>query len=87
MSSLFIENRTALVFGASGITGWAILREAIKYPTTTAFRRVIGLINRPLDRAVSFLPDDSRLVLAYDIDLTRSIDEVVAKLVDIEVES
>ncbi|KAL6792232.1 hypothetical protein GGI42DRAFT_179751 [Trichoderma sp. SZMC 28013] len=85
MSSIStIENRTALVFGASGITGWALLREALKYPTTTAFQRVIGLTNRPLDRSTSFLPDDSRLTLAHDIDLTKSIDDVAAKLADIE---
>ncbi|KAL7928073.1 hypothetical protein V8C35DRAFT_333751 [Trichoderma chlorosporum] len=79
-----LENRTALVFGASGITGWAILREALKYPTTTAFHRVIGLTNRRLDRVKSLLPDDSRLTLAHGIDLTKDIDDVVAKLVDVE---
>ncbi|KAK0756266.1 hypothetical protein N5P37_011181 [Trichoderma harzianum] len=85
MSSIStIENRTALVFGASGITGWALLREALKYPTTTAFQRVIGLTNRPLDKSTSFLPEDSRLTLAHGIDLTKSIDDVVAKLADIE---
>ncbi|UKZ81669.1 hypothetical protein TrVFT333_009441 [Trichoderma virens FT-333] len=85
MSSIpTIENRTALVFGASGITGWAILREALQYPTATAFHRVIGLTNRQLDRSTSFLPEDSRLILAHGIDLTRSIDDVVAKLENIE---
>lgn len=27
----------ALVFGASGITGWAVAKEAPKYPTPTTF--------------------------------------------------
>ncbi|RFU74718.1 hypothetical protein TARUN_7530 [Trichoderma arundinaceum] len=79
-----ITNRTALVFGASGITGWAILREALEYPTTTAYNRIIGLTNRPLDRSTSFLPDDNRLTLVHGIDLTGSIDDVVAKLGDID---
>ncbi|KAL6864635.1 hypothetical protein J3F83DRAFT_147094 [Trichoderma novae-zelandiae] len=79
-----IENRTALVFGASGITGWAILREALKYPTATTFNHVIGLTNRPLDQTKSFLPDDSRLTLAHGVDLTASVDDVVAKLAGID---
>ncbi|KAH6661843.1 hypothetical protein B0J14DRAFT_663125 [Halenospora varia] len=37
----------ALVFGASGITGWAIAKEALKYPTPTTFDQVIGFTNRP----------------------------------------
>ncbi|PTB72171.1 hypothetical protein M440DRAFT_1342790 [Trichoderma longibrachiatum ATCC 18648] len=79
-----IANRTALVFGASGITGWAIAREALTYPTATTFRRVIGVTNRPLDRVKAFLPDDSRLTLAHGVDLTASVDDVVAKLADID---
>lgn len=79
-----IANRTALVFGASGITGWAIVREALTYPTATTFSRVIGLTKRPLDREKSFLPDDSRLTLAHGVDLTASVDDVVAKLAEID---
>ncbi|KAL6901088.1 hypothetical protein GGI43DRAFT_433838 [Trichoderma evansii] len=79
-----IANRTALVFGASGITGWAILREALKYPTPSTFRKVIGLTNRPLDRSKSFLPEDSRLTIAHGIDLTGTVDDVVAKLAGID---
>lgn len=83
-ASTTIANRTALVFGASGITGWAILREALEYPTATTFSRVIGLTNRPLDRSKSFLPDDSRLALVPGIDLTASVDDVIAKLAEID---
>ncbi|KAH0496073.1 hypothetical protein TgHK011_003455 [Trichoderma gracile] len=79
-----MADRTALVFGASGITGWAIVREALTYPTATTFNRVIGVTKQPLDRAKSFLPDDSRLTLAYGVDLTTTVDDVVAKLADID---
>ncbi|KAM0262568.1 hypothetical protein ACHAQJ_001613 [Trichoderma viride] len=79
-----IANRTALVFGASGITGWAVLREALEYPTASTFHKVIGLTNRPLDRSKSFLPDDSRLALVHGVDLTASVDDVVAKLAGID---
>ncbi|KAL7815851.1 hypothetical protein V8C26DRAFT_107628 [Trichoderma gracile] len=79
-----MADRTALVFGASGITGWAIVREALTYPTATTFNRVIGVTKQPLDRAKSLLPDDSRLTLAYGVDLTTTVDDVVAKLADID---
>jgi nucleoside-diphosphate-sugar epimerase len=79
-----IANRTALVFGASGITGWAILREALKYPTSSTVHRVIGLTNRPLDRSKSFLPEDNRLVIVSGVDLTAAVDDVVAKLAGID---
>jgi hypothetical protein len=74
------ENRTALIFGASGITGWAVMREALRYPSPVAFKQVIGLTNRPLDRSKLLLPSDDRLTLASGIDLTKNIAEVAAKL-------
>lgn len=79
-----VVNRTALVFGASGITGWAILREALKYPTPSTFHKVIGFTNRLLDRPKSFLPEDSRLVIVPGVDLTATVDDVVAKLAGID---
>lgn len=79
-----VANRTALVFGASGITGWAILREALNYPTTSTFHKVIGLTNRPLDRSKSFLPEDDRLVIVAGVDLTTAVDDVAAKLASID---
>lgn len=79
-----VANRTALVFGASGITGWAILREALKYPTPSTFHEVIGLTNRPLDPLKSFLPEDSRLEIVPGVDLTAAVDDVVAKLAGID---
>lgn len=79
-----IANRTVLVFGASGITGWAILREALKYPTPSTFSNVIGLTNRPLDRSKAFLPEDSRLAIVHGVDLTAAVDDVVAKLAGID---
>ncbi|KAL7920642.1 hypothetical protein ACQKWADRAFT_298062 [Trichoderma austrokoningii] len=79
-----VAKRTALVFGASGITGWAILREALQYPTPSTFHKVIGLTNRPLDRSQAFLPEDSRLEIVPGVDLTAAVDDVVAKLAGID---
>lgn len=60
----------ALVFGASGVTGHAILKELLKYPDSQIFGRVIGLTNRPLNIKDALLPDDDRLELVSGLDLT-----------------
>ncbi len=78
------QRRTALVFGASGITGWAILREALRYPGNTTFSRVIGLFTRPTDREQLFLPADDRLVLASGLDLSKGVDDVANTLKGVE---
>ncbi|KAL2850516.1 hypothetical protein BJX68DRAFT_255204 [Aspergillus pseudodeflectus] len=56
----------ALIFGASGISGWAVTKCALTYPTATTFARVIGLTNRPLPLG--------------KINLRASFDEVLAEL-------
>lgn len=60
---------TALVFGASGITGHAILKTLLTYPTPSTFARIIGLTNRPLTTADSHLEADQRVELYSGIDL------------------
>ncbi|KAL4934214.1 uncharacterized protein BDV17DRAFT_278540 [Aspergillus undulatus] len=57
------SKKVALVFGASGISGWAVTTCALSYPTPTTFDRVIGLTNRPLPLERSGLPPDPRLEL------------------------
>jgi hypothetical protein len=42
------DKKHALVFGASGISGWSILNQALTYPTPTTFSHITGLTNRPL---------------------------------------
>ncbi|KAL9088367.1 MAG: hypothetical protein Q9159_003141 [Coniocarpon cinnabarinum] len=70
----------ALVFGASGVSGWAIAKECLKYPTPETFHRVTALTNRPLAHEDSLLPTDSRLHLASGVDLTQSVSAVQALL-------
>ncbi|OQO12509.1 hypothetical protein B0A48_03151 [Cryoendolithus antarcticus] len=60
---------TALVFGASGITGHAILQALLTHPSPTTFSRVVGLTNRPLSAAIAQLPADPRIELYSGIDL------------------
>ncbi len=69
-----------LYCGASGITGWAILREALSYPGETAFKRVIALFNRPVNRSELLLPEDDRITIASGINLTDSVQDVAAAL-------
>jgi hypothetical protein len=66
----------ALVFGASGITGWAIVQEALTYPSPTTFDKVIGLTNRPLTKSEALLPDDERLELYSGVDLSSGASTV-----------
>ncbi|RYN29872.1 hypothetical protein AA0113_g765 [Alternaria arborescens] len=70
----------ALIFGASGISGWALLNQITAYPTPTTFSRITGLSNRPLTLDQAQLPADSRLNLMSGIDLTKSVPEVVRLL-------
>jgi nucleoside-diphosphate-sugar epimerase len=60
---------TALVFGASGVTGHALLKALLAHESHAVFSRVIGLTNRPLASEIAFLPSDERLELYSDIDL------------------
>ena len=83
------NNNTALIFGASGITGWALLRECLIYPSPTTFSRIIGLTNRPLKREDMLLPTDQathsdRWQLYAGMDLSRGVDVATEKLGSVE---
>jgi hypothetical protein len=70
----------ALILGASGISGWALLNQITKYPNSTTFSRITGLSNRPLALEQAQIPADPRLNLVNGIDLTRSLSEVAQLL-------
>ena len=82
--SLSNPSYRALVFGASGISGWAIVQEALKYPSPTTFNKVIGLTNRPLEKSEALLPEDERLELYSGVDLSGTVSAVEASLKRIE---
>ncbi|KXJ96353.1 hypothetical protein Micbo1qcDRAFT_210679 [Microdochium bolleyi] len=64
--------KTALVFGASGVTGWAMVNEIINdYPKKGTWKKVYALTNRPLSREASCWPDDPRLDIVSGIDLLQ----------------
>lgn len=81
MSSII--NRTALVFGASGIIGWGVTNALLTYPTPSAFTNIIALTNRPLTKEEASWPHDKRLSIHFGIDLSARIDAVAATLTQI----
>ena len=59
----------ALVFGASGIQGWAVVNEILKgYPSEDAFDRVTALANRPMIEKMLW-PESEKLQAISGIDL------------------
>jgi hypothetical protein len=75
-----MSSKQALIFGASGISGWSLMQECLIYPTRETFSQVIGLTNRPLKDEDAMLPDDKRWELQSGMDLTKGVDSVVALL-------
>lgn len=74
------KNLQALIFGASGITGWAITNAALSYPSRTTFERIVGLTSRPLSLKDSGFPEDSRLQLYAGLDLSQDSESIVRYL-------
>ncbi|KPM37413.1 hypothetical protein AK830_g9147 [Neonectria ditissima] len=69
-----MSSNHALVFGASGITGWAITNLILNgYPTPDTFGSVTALTNRPLEPEAAQWPSSPKLQIVSGIDiLTRS---------------
>ena len=73
-------HNVALVFGASGISGWAVTKNLLSYPSASTFTRVIALANRPRSLAECSLPQDPRLELYSGIDLRGNLDQVLGTM-------
>ena len=62
----------ALVLGASGITGWAIVNQLLNdYPAKGVFSRITAVTNRPLPAQYAQWSSDSRLQVVSGLDLLR----------------
>ncbi|KAJ4351999.1 uncharacterized protein N0V89_007345 [Didymosphaeria variabile] len=69
-------SKSALVFGASGVTGWSFINEILNdYPEPKIWKRVHALTNRPLSQEQSQWPSDSRLNIVSGIDLLEGSQE------------
>jgi hypothetical protein len=75
-----MTDKSALVFGASGVTGWAFVNEILHgYPRKGVWKTVHALTNRPLPQESSLWPDDPRLDIVSGIDLLRGSQEDLEK--------
>ncbi|KAF4549239.1 Hypothetical protein D9617_22g065840 [Elsinoe fawcettii] len=70
----------ALIFGASGISGWSLLNQTRIYPSQTSFTRITGTTNRPFTLKQAQIPADDRIKTASGINLTKPVNEIVATL-------
>jgi hypothetical protein len=69
-------SKNALVFGASGVTGWSFVNEILNdYPKKGLWGKVHALTNRPLSKEQSQWPDDPRLNIVSGIDLLKGSQE------------
>jgi hypothetical protein len=74
------QSRHALVLGASGITGWAIVNAMLEdYPTKTTFGKITAVTNRPLSHEASQWPADSRLQMVSGLDLMAGSQDALHK--------
>jgi hypothetical protein len=73
-------SKSALVFGASGVTGWSFINELLSdYPKPNIWKKVHALTNRPLSQSQSQWPDDPRLNIVSGIDLLQGSQEELEK--------
>lgn len=73
----------AIVYGASGLIGWAIVNQLLKsYPHAGAFSKVTAVTNRPLNLTETYWPElNSRrpdLELVSGIDINQEDETAVA---------
>ncbi|KFY76853.1 hypothetical protein V499_03631 [Pseudogymnoascus sp. VKM F-103] len=69
-------SKSALIFGASGVTGWAFVNEILNdYPKEEIWDKVYALTNRPLNQSDSLWPNDERLTIVSGIDLLKGSQE------------
>lgn len=69
-------SKSALIFGASGVTGWSFVNELLhEYPKPGIWKKVHALTNRPLSQEQSQWPSDPRLNIVSGIDLLKGSQE------------
>lgn len=77
----------ALIYGASGISGWAIVNAILNgYPSKDAFSRITAMVNRPLTREMALWPNDPRLRVVSGVDLVKGTQDELEKQIKDKVE-
>jgi nucleoside-diphosphate-sugar epimerase len=80
----------ALVYGASGVTGWAVVNQILDgYPAADTFTKVTALTNRPLSPEAAQWPKSDKLEVVSGLDLLKGSQEelendIKQKIADIE---
>lgn len=65
-----MTEKHALVYGASGITGWAIVNQILDgFPADNTFTKVTALTNRPLPPETAQWPSSSKLQVVSGLNL------------------
>lgn len=65
-----ITGRHALVMGASGITGWAIVNQLLRgYPRPGTFSKVSAVTNRPLRHEDTLWPKSNAVQMCSGLDV------------------
>lgn len=83
-------SKSAVVFGASGVTGWSFINEILNdYPKKGIWGKVHALTNRPLSQQQSQWSNDPRLNIVSGIDLLKGSqeeleNELKSKIIGIE---
>ncbi|ROT37766.1 hypothetical protein SODALDRAFT_340142 [Sodiomyces alkalinus F11] len=77
-----MAGKHALIFGASGVTGWSFVNEILHdYPSQGVWNGCTALTNRPLNLDKTLWPKDDRLSVVSGIDLLEgSQDELNSKM-------
>lgn len=66
------RGRHALIYGASGITGWAIVNQLLSdYPEADTFSKVTALTNRPLSLEAAQWPKSEKLEVVSGLDILK----------------
>ena len=81
-----MPGKSALVWGASGVTGWSFVNEMLNdYPARGVWERVHAMTNRPLTQEMSAWPRDSRLNIVSGVDLLKGSQEELEQTLKREV--
>lgn len=70
----------ALIFGASGISGWSLLNQLRSYPTPGYWNKITAFTNRPFSFEQAQIPAEERIQLVSGVDLTQSVEQIVSNM-------
>jgi hypothetical protein len=70
----------AVVFGCSGINGWALVNQLLSgYPSAGSYSKITAIANRPFTAHEAKWPIDDRLQIVSGIDLLAGDDAQISK--------